>query len=78
MVPRGAWEAIQDVSSLEQAIGDLEYRETLRTDHGVRPRILPCVISEFTPRKDADLTLELNFHSRCLMTSFVRNLLCLA
>ena len=40
-MPPGAWDAIQDVSSLERAIEDVEYRENeLRAEHRVSPRPL--------------------------------------
>ena len=41
MVPRGAWEAIQDVSSLERAIEDLEFRvNELRAENRVSLKTL--------------------------------------
>ena len=46
LVPRGAWEAVQDVSSLERAIADLEYRDNeLRSDHRVHLWPLPTFTS---------------------------------
>ena len=44
-MPRGAWEAIEDVRNLERAIEDLEYRDNeLRAEHMVHPgsTLGPC------------------------------------
>ncbi|CAL5226977.1 g9863 [Coccomyxa viridis] len=51
MVPRGAWEAIQDVSSLERAIEDLEFRDNeLRAENRVPGYVLDRLAVITQPR----------------------------